>query len=69
MSNVQEEEIYNRLTNVHNICKEVAGCCTCKLYRNLCPAELKEFSNIEGPPEEWTREEREQIARRLMHDE
>ena len=69
MSNAQEEEIYNRLTTVHYTCKEVASCATCKLGMGLCPIEVKEFTNRGGTPEEWSREERRDIARRLLHDE
>ena len=74
--NLAFEDMFHRLTYVHHACEEAEYCGTCKIGPNLCPyviAGVPEHSVDDSfilkyqLPNYWTRGERREIARRLLH--
>ena len=44
------EEVYNALITLHNLCSEIDGCLNCP----LCMESLKACGLMEWTPDEWT---------------
>lgn len=70
----QATEVYNRLNLLESICESCVDCYDhCPAYAVCnCGHDSANDSMIRarlGSPDDWTREDKERIARRLMHDE
>ena len=66
----QVKEVYNRLTYLHNVCEECSSCDHCEVGYDACPyqQEAGPWDNYHAPCD-TSREDRIEIARRLLHDE